>query len=79
MSIWFLQQDGLYYSSTDTFTVDTNPRLHSSPFMGSTFIVTPPDVHLIDDNNNDNNNNSTCSDMPNIHQPPTAPDEINDK
>jgi len=26
MSIQLSQQDGLYYSTTDTFTVDTNPR-----------------------------------------------------
>jgi hypothetical protein len=79
MSIWLSQQDGLYYSSTDTFTINTNPCLHSSPFMGSAFTVPPPDVHLIDNNDDGNDNDSTCSNIPNIHQPPTAPDKINDK
>jgi hypothetical protein len=43
MPIRLSQQVRLYYSSTDTFTVNTNPRLHLSPFMGSTFTVCPPD------------------------------------
>ncbi len=70
MSIQLLQQDGLYYNSADTFTVDTNPCLHSSPFMGSAFTVPPPDIYLIDDNNDDKDDNSTCSDVPDTHQPP---------
>jgi hypothetical protein len=79
MSIRLSQQDGLYYSSMDTFTVDTNPRSHSSPFMGSAFTIPPPDVHLIDNDDDDNDDDSTCSNVPNIHQPPTAPDKIDDK
>jgi hypothetical protein len=77
MSIQLLQQDGLFYSLTDTFTVNTNPRLNSSPFMGSAYTVPPPDVHLIDENND--NNDSKCSNVPNTNQPPTAPDKIDDE
>jgi hypothetical protein len=57
ISIQLTQQDGLYYSSTDTFTVNTNPRLRTSPFVGSAFTDIPLDTHLIDDNDNE----STCS------------------
>jgi hypothetical protein len=56
MSIQLTQQDGLYYSPTDTFTVDTNPRSWSSPFVGIAFTDLPPDTHLIDDDND-----TTCS------------------
>jgi len=56
MSIQLTQQDGLYYSPTDTFTVDTNPRSRSSPFVGIAFTDLPPDTHLIDDDDN-----TTCS------------------
>jgi hypothetical protein len=51
MSIELCQQDGLYYSTTDTFTVDTNPRSRYSPFVGSVFTDVAPNVHLIDTNN----------------------------
>jgi hypothetical protein len=51
MSIKLCQKDGLYYSTTDTFTVDTNPRSRCSPFVGSTFTNLAPDVHLIDEDN----------------------------
>jgi hypothetical protein len=57
MSIQLSQQDGLYYSSTDTYTVDTNPQSWYSPFFGSAFTELPPDLHLID-----NDNSSDCSD-----------------
>jgi hypothetical protein len=49
MSIQLCQQDGLYYSTTDTFTVDTNPRSSCSPFVGSAFTNISPEVHLIDE------------------------------
>jgi hypothetical protein len=74
MSIQLSQQDGLYYSSTDTFTVDTNPRSWSSPLIGSAFTDLPPDLHFIDDNDS-----SACSD--NNHNndiPPAAPAVLND-
>ncbi len=51
MSLKLCQQDGLYYSRTDTVTVDTNPRSSYSPFAGSVFTDVMPNVHLIDDNN----------------------------
>jgi hypothetical protein len=34
ISIRLEQQDGLYYCATDTFTINTNPRLTTSPFIG---------------------------------------------
>ena len=49
MSIQLTQQDGLYYSPTDTFTADTNPRSRSSPFVGIAITDLPPDTHLIND------------------------------
>jgi hypothetical protein len=49
MSIKLCQQDGLYYSTTDTFTVNTNPRSSCSPFVGSAFTDISPEVHLIDE------------------------------
>jgi hypothetical protein len=52
MSIKLCQQDGLYYSMTDRFTVDTNPRSQYSPFVGSVFTDVAPNVHLIDNNDN---------------------------
>jgi hypothetical protein len=57
MSIQLTQQDGLYYSSTDTFTVDTNPRSRYSPFVGSVFTNVLHDMHYIGDDDS-----STCSD-----------------
>ncbi len=56
MSIKLSQQDDLYYSMTDTFTVDTNPCSQYSPFVGSAFTDIPPEPHLID-----NNDSSGCS------------------
>ena len=56
MSIQLTQQDGLYYSPTDTFTVDTNPRSRSPPFVGIAFTDLPPGTHLIDDYDD-----TTCS------------------
>jgi hypothetical protein len=52
MFIQLTQNDGLYYSPTDTFTVDTDPRSRSSPFIGIAFTDLPPDTHLIDDDDN---------------------------
>jgi hypothetical protein len=49
MSIQLLQQDGLYYSSTNTFMFDINRRSRSSPLIGLAFTDLPPDLHLIDD------------------------------
>jgi hypothetical protein len=44
MSIQLSQQDGLYYSSLDTFTVDTNPWSQYFPLIGSAFTDLPPDL-----------------------------------
>jgi hypothetical protein len=69
MSIQLSQQDGLYYSSTDTFTVNTNPPSRSSPFIGSAFTDLPPDLHFIDDKDS-----SACSDNDYDNSiPPAAP------
>jgi hypothetical protein len=54
MSIKLCQQDGLYYSTTDMFIVDTNPHSRYSPFVGSTFTDLAPDLHLIDDDDSSN-------------------------
>jgi hypothetical protein len=68
------QQDGLSYSSMDTFTVDTSPRSRSSPFIGSAFTDLPPDLHFID-----NENSSACSDGNYDNDiPPAAPAVLND-
>jgi hypothetical protein len=42
MSFKLCQQDGLYYSMTNMFTVDTNPPSWYSPFAGSTFTELAP-------------------------------------
>ncbi len=69
MSIQLSQQDGLYYSSTDMFKVDTNPHSRSSPFIGSAFTDLPPDLHFIG-----NKDSSACSnDNYNNDIPPAAP------
>ncbi len=69
MSIQLSQQDGLYYSSMDTFTVDTNSRSRSSPFIESAFTDLPPDLNFIDDEDS-----SACSnDNYNDEIPPAAP------
>jgi hypothetical protein len=39
ISIWLEQQDGLYYCTTDTFTVDTNPWSNTTPFVGHLYHV----------------------------------------
>ena len=57
MSIQLSQQDGLYYSTTDTFTVDTNPRSRYSPFVGSAFTDLQQELHHIEDDDS-----SACSD-----------------
>jgi hypothetical protein len=57
MSIQLSQQDSLYYSTTDTFTVDTNPRSRYSPFVGSALTELRQDIHHIDDDDS-----SACSD-----------------
>ena len=56
-SIQLSQQDGLYYSMTDTFTVDTNPRSRYSPFIGSAFTDLQQELHHIEDDDS-----SACSD-----------------
>jgi len=56
MSIQLSQQDGLYYSTTDTFTVDTNPRSRYSPFVGSAFTDLQQELHHIEDDDS-----SACS------------------
>ncbi len=68
MSIELCQQDGLYYSTTDTFTVDTNPRSSCSPFVGSAFTDTSPEVHLIDEDEA-----SDCSGEYNVSEIPVEP------
>jgi len=57
MSIQLSQQDGLYYSTTDTFTVDTNPRSRYSPFVESALTELQQDIHHIN-----NDDSSACSD-----------------
>jgi hypothetical protein len=49
MSIKLCQQDSLYYSTTDTSTVNTNPRSRCSPFVSFAFTDLAPDVHLINE------------------------------
>ncbi len=71
MSIQLTQQDGLFYSPTDTFTVDTNPRSRSSPFVGLAFTDLPPDTHLIDDDND-----TTCSAVSDDDSVSAVPDFI---
>jgi hypothetical protein len=56
MLIQLSQQNGLYYSTTDTFTVDTNPRSRYSPFVRSALTDLPLDLHFIDDDDS-----SDCS------------------
>ncbi len=73
MSIKLCQQDGLYYSTTDTFTVDTNPRSRCSPFVGSAFTNLAPDVHLIDEDNV-----SDCSEASDDYEIPVDPTDTND-
>jgi hypothetical protein len=65
MSIKLCQQDGLYYSTTDTFTVDTYPRSSCSPFVGSAFTNISPEVHLIDEDEASN-----CSGEYNVSELP---------
>jgi hypothetical protein len=48
MSIKLRQQDGLYYSTTDMFTMETNPHSQCSPYVSSAFTDLTPDIHLID-------------------------------
>jgi hypothetical protein len=67
MSIQLSQQDGLYYSTTDTFTVDTNPHSRYSPFVGSALTDLPLDLHLINDNDSsdcskESNEDISCND-----------------
>jgi hypothetical protein len=64
MSIQLTQQDGLYYSSTDTFTVDTDPRSRHSPFVGSAFTDVPHDMHYIDDDDNSTGSDDSVDDVP---------------
>ncbi len=73
MSIKLCQQDGLYYSRTDTFTVDTNPCSRCSPFVGSAFTNLAPDVHLIDEDDVSN-----CSKASNDNKIPVDPTDTND-
>ncbi len=73
MSIELCQQDGLYYSTTDLFTDDTNPRSRCSPFVGSTFTDLAPDVHLI---NADDVSN--CSEASNDYKIPEDPTDTDD-
>jgi hypothetical protein len=61
MSLKLCQQDGLYYSTTDTVTVDTNPRSSYSPFAGSVFTDVTPNVHLI--NNDEDSVHSADSNL----------------
>ncbi len=72
ISIQLLQQDRLYYSLTNTFTVDINPRSRSSPFIGLAFTELPPDLHLID-----NDDCSECSDHPDDNVSTTDSANIN--
>jgi hypothetical protein len=73
MSIKLCQQDSLYYSTTDTFTVDTNPHSRCSPFVGSAFTDLAPDVHLI---NKDDVSN--CSEASNDYEIPVDPADTDD-
>jgi hypothetical protein len=73
MSIELCQQDGLYYSTTDTFTVNTNPRSRCSPFVGSAFTNLAPDIHLIDEDVVSN-----CSEASNDYKIPVDPTDTND-
>ena len=73
MSLKLCQQDGLYYSRTDTVTVDTNPRSSYSPFAGSVFTDVTPNVHLI--NNDDNSVHSADSDLYDTTK--VSPDAVN--
>jgi hypothetical protein len=68
MSIKLCQQDGLYYSTTNTFTVDTNPRSSCSPFVGSAFTNISPEVHLIDEDKASN-----CSGEYDVSKIPVEP------
>jgi hypothetical protein len=68
MAIKLCQQDGLYYSTTDTFTVDTNPRSSCSPFVGSAFTDISPEVHLINEDEACN-----CSGEYNVSEIPVKP------
>jgi hypothetical protein len=72
MSIKLCQQDGLYYSTTDTFTVDTDPRSRCSPFIGSAF-TDAPDVHLIEEDNI-----SDYSEASDDYEIPVDPTDTND-
>ncbi len=54
MFIKLCQQDGLYYSTTDMFTMDTNPHSQCSPYVGSAFTNVAPDIHLIDKDDSSN-------------------------
>jgi hypothetical protein len=73
MSIKLSQQDGLYYSTTDMFTVDTNPCSRCSPFVGSAFTDLAPDVHLINEDDV-----SDCSEASNDYEIPVDPTDTND-
>jgi hypothetical protein len=73
MSIELCQQDGLYYSMTDTFTVDTNPRSRCSPFVGSAFTNLTPDIHLINEDNV-----SDCSEASDDYKIPVDPTDTDD-
>ncbi len=68
MSIKLCQQDGLYYCTTNTFTVNTNPRSSCSPFVGSAFTNISPEVHLIDEDEA-----SDCSGEYNVSKIPVVP------
>jgi hypothetical protein len=72
MSIKLCQQDSLYYSMTDTFTVDTNPCSRCSPFVGSAFTDLAPDVHLIDEDDV-----SDCSKASDDYEIPVDPTDTN--
>jgi hypothetical protein len=73
MSIKLCQQDGLYYSTTDTFTVNTNPCSRCSPFVGSAFTDLAPDVHLINEDDISN-----CSEASDDYKIPVDPTDTND-
>jgi hypothetical protein len=72
MSIELCQQDSLYYSMTDTFTVNTNPCSRCSPFVGSVFTNLAPDIHLIDEDDVSN-----CSEAPDDYKIPADPTDAN--
>ncbi len=73
MSLELCQQDGLYYSTMDTVTVDTNPRSSYSPFAGFVFTNVTPNVHLIDDDDDSvHSADSNLYDTTNV-----SPDAVN--